>query len=167
MATAASHPEQLTEVGARIAVGVVLLVAGVAKLCQPSWPATARAFGAPAWLVPVLPWGEVVLGALLVSGVGLPWTALVGAALLAVFAVAVAIRVRRGDAVPCGCFGETSPVPVGADTVLRNLLLVVLAVMAAADRGQHDGLRSAVLGAAGGLIIVAESRLRTGLRRPG
>lgn len=153
--------------GARIAVGVVLLVAGVAKLCQPSWPATARAFGAPARLVPVLPWAEVVLGALLTSGVGLPWTSLAAAAALAGFTVLVAARVRRGDAVPCGCFGETSPAPVGRDTVLRNLLLVILAVTAAADRGQHDGLASALLGVAGGLVIVVESRLRTGAGRPG
>lgn len=151
--------------GARIAVGVVLLVAGVAKVCQPAWPATAAAFGAPAWLVPVLPWGEVVLGALLVAGVGLPWTALLAAGLLSAFAVAVAIRVRRGDAVPCGCFGETSPQPVGRDTVLRNVLLVVLALTAAADRGGNDGIWSAVLGVAGGLLFVGESRLRTGARR--
>lgn len=151
--------------GARIAVGVVLLVAGVAKLCQPSWPATAKAFGAPARLVPVLPWVEIVLGALLVSGIGLPWTAVAAAALLVGFTLLVAARVLRGDAVPCGCFGETSPQPVGRDTIVRNVLLVVLAVMAAADRGQHDGFRSAVLGVAGGLLFVGESRLRTGARR--
>lgn len=151
--------------GARIAVGVVLLVAGVAKVCQPAWPATAKAFGAPAWLVPVLPWGEVVLGALLVAGIGLPWTALVGAALLAAFAVAVGLRVRRGDAVPCGCLGETSPQPVGRDTVLRNVLLVILALTAAADRGGNDGIWSALFGVAGGLLFVGESRLRSGARR--
>ena len=151
--------------GARIAVGVVLLVAGVAKLCQPAWPATAAAFGAPAWLVPVLPWGEVVLGALLVAGIGLPWTALVGAGLLTAFAVAIGLRVRRGDAVPCGCFGETSPQPVGRDTVVRNVLLVILARMAAAASGGNDGIWSALLGAAGGFAFVLESRIRTGARR--
>lgn len=151
--------------GARIAVGVVLLVAGVAKLYQPSWPATAAAFGAPARLVPVLPWGEVVLGALLVAGVGLPWTALLAAGLLSAFAVAVARRVRRGDAVPCGCFGETSPRPVGRDTVVRNVLLVVLALTAAAYGEQGGGAAAVVLGVAGGLLVVAESRARTGARR--
>jgi len=151
--------------GARIAVGVVLLFAGGAKLGQPAWPATAAAFGAPPWLTPVLPWGELILGALLVSGIGLPWTALTAAALLAGFAVAVGLRVRRGDAVPCGCFGETSPQPVGRDTVLRNVLLVALAVMAAADSDQGGGVASVVLGAAGAVLFVAESRVRTGARR--
>lgn len=150
--------------GARIAVGVVLLVAGVTKLGQPAWPATASAFGAPTWVVPALPWGEVVLGALLVAGIGIPWTALAAAGLLTVFAVAVGRRVHRGDAVPCGCFGETSAQPVGRDTVVRNILLVVLALMAAADRGQHDGVGSALLGIAGGLAFVGESRIRTGAR---
>lgn len=151
--------------GARIAVGVVLLVAGVAKLCQPAWPATATAFGAPAWLVPVLPWVEILLGALLVSGVGLPWTALVAAGLIAAFAIAVGLRVRRGDAVPCGCFGETSPQPVGRDTVIRNALLVIMALLAAADGGQNDGIGSALLGLAGGLALVAAARGRGGARR--
>lgn len=149
---------------ARIAVGVVLLVAGVAKLCQPAWPATATAFGAPAWLVPVLPWGEVVLGALLVAGIGLPWTALLAAGLLTAFAVVIGIRVRRGDALPCGCFGETSPQPVGFDTVLRNVLLIILALMAAAGGRGNAGTWSAVLGLAGGLAFVGESRLRAGTR---
>ncbi len=151
--------------GAGIAVGVVLLVAGVAKLCQPSWPATARAFGAPSWLAPALPWGEVVLGALLVSGVALPWTALAAAGLISAFAVAVGLRVHRGEAVPCGCFGETSPQPVGWDTVLRNVLLVLLALTVAFDRGRHDGIGWSLIGAAAGLALVAGSRVRAGARR--
>ena len=35
----------------RIAVGAVLLVSGTAKLRQPAWPATAREFGTPGWLL--------------------------------------------------------------------------------------------------------------------
>ncbi len=140
-------------------------MAGVAKLCQPAWPTTAAGFGAPAWLVPVLPWGEVVLGALLVAGIGLPWTAMAAAAVLAVFAVAVGIRLRRNDTVPCGCFGETSPQPVGRDTVVRNVLLVIMALMAAADSGGNGGIWPALLGVGGGLAFVVGSRLRTGARR--
>ena len=146
-------------------MGVVLLVAGGTKLAQPGWRATAGAFGAPAWVAKGLPWLELCLGALLVAGAGLPWTAVVALGLLVAFTAAVALRVRRGDAVPCGCFGETSPAPVGRDTLLRNLLLVVLAAMAAADGEAGSGPVPVVLGVAGGLLVVAESRLRTGARR--
>lgn len=150
--------------GARIAVGVVLLVAGTAKMWQPAWPATAAAFGAPSWLARALPWVEVVLGAVLLAGVGLPWTAMAAAGLLSGFTAAVAVRLRRGEAVPCGCFGETSPEPVGPDTVLRNVLLVALALVGAGG-GTDGGAWSVVVGLAGGLAIVAGSRARTGAGR--
>ncbi len=145
---------------ARIAVGVVLLWAGAAKLFQPAWPETAAAFGAPRGVVRVLPVLEVSLGALLVAGVGLPWTAVAALVLLAGFTAAVAARLVRGQRVPCGCFGETSARPVGADTLVRNLVLCWLA--AAALRGGGGGAWSAVLGVAVALAFVVGSRVRTG-----
>lgn len=148
----------------RVVVGVVLLAAGGAKLGQPAWPATATAFGAPGWLVAVLPWVELALGGLLVAGVGLPWTALAAAALVAAFTAAVARRLASGDPVPCGCFGETSPEPVGPDTVARNLVLLALA-LAAALGGSGGGAASVAAGTAAGLAFVASARLRPGSRR--
>ena len=150
--------------GARIAVGLVLLVAGAAKLRQPAWPATAAAFGAPRPLIPVLPWVELVLGSLLVAGVALPYTAWAALALLAAFTGAVATRLRRGDAVPCGCFGETAPTPVGRDTVVRNLALCVLALMAARAGPDEGGVASAALGVAGAFVFLVEARARTAAR---
>ncbi|HEX2038973.1 MAG TPA: MauE/DoxX family redox-associated membrane protein [Acidimicrobiales bacterium] len=99
---------------ARLAVGVVLLVAGVAKLADRSHPAMAVT--------------EVVLGALLVTGVGGRWTAGAAAVLLAAFTVVVARRVRAGDREPCGCFGRLSRRPVTGRTVARNVALLALAV---------------------------------------
>lgn len=151
--------------GARIAVGVVLLVAGAAKLRQPAWPATAAAFGAPTWVAPALPWVELVLGALLVTGVGLPWTALAAAVLVGAFTITVALRLVRGEAVPCGCFGETSPRPVGRDTLLRNVVLLFLAGLAVGTGDRGGGRGAALLGAAGGLLFAVEARARTGARR--
>jgi uncharacterized membrane protein YphA (DoxX/SURF4 family) len=148
---------------ARIALGLVLMWAGTAKLVQPAWPATAASFGAPSWLIPVLPWTELVLGSLLVPGVGLPWTALAALVLLAAFTVAVAVKLRRGEAVPCGCFGETSPAPVRGDSLVRNLVLCGLAVAAAVGGGQGPAV--ALLGIAGAVLIVFESRARTTARR--
>ena len=143
---------------ARIAVGVVLLCAGAAKLFQPAWTATAAAFGAPPLVARALPAVEVLLGALLIAGIGLPWTSLAALVLLAGFTAAVAAQMVRGKAVPCGCFGETSSAPVGRDTLIRNLVLCWLAAMAV--RGGGGGTWSVVVGVAGGLVLVAASRLR-------
>jgi hypothetical protein len=130
-------------------------------LGQPTWPATAKAFGAPAPVARTLPFAELVLGALLVAGAGLPWTAYVAFALLVAFTAAVAARLARRDAVPCGCFGESSPAPVGRDTLLRNLVLCWLAW--AARRGSGGAL-AVIGGAALAALFLAESRLRTGAR---
>ncbi|MGH9181351.1 MAG: MauE/DoxX family redox-associated membrane protein, partial [Acidimicrobiales bacterium] len=113
----------MTGPAARVAVGVVLLVAGVAKLAQPAWPATAVAFGTPARLARVLPWIELLLGAALLAGLARPWVAWAALVLLVAFTAAVAGRLRRGDRAPCGCFGEATPGPVGSATLVRNLVL--------------------------------------------
>ena len=98
----------------RVAVGVVLLVAGTAKLASRTHPFVSTV--------------EVVLGALLVTGIGGRWTAAAAAALLAAFTVVVARRLRAHDPEPCGCFGELSRRPVTARTVVRNVVLLALAV---------------------------------------
>ena len=148
---------------ARVAVGVVLVAAGAAKLAQPAWPATAAAFGAPPSVAAALPWAELVLGAALVAGLGLPWAAWAALALLAGFTAAVVDRLRRGDRVPCGCFGEPSPVPLGPATVARNAVLCGLAALAALG-GDGGGPGAVAGGAVLGLAVVAGSRLR-GRRR--
>ncbi|HVM06669.1 MAG TPA: MauE/DoxX family redox-associated membrane protein [Acidimicrobiales bacterium] len=150
---------------ALIALGVVLLATGAAKLRQPAWPATAAAFGAPGWLAPLLPWVELVLGAFLATGVGHPWTAVAAAGLLVAFSAAVALRLARGQAVPCGCFGETSPEPVGADTLVRNGALLAVAGLAVATGGRPGGALSVVAGVALGLALVAGARARPGMAR--
>jgi hypothetical protein len=152
-------------VTALIALGVVLLATGAAKLRQPAWPATAAAFGAPGWLAPLLPWVALVLGAFLATGVGHPWTAVAAAGLLVAFSAAVALRLARGQAVPCGCFGETSPEPVGADTLVRNGALLAVAGLAVATGGRPGGALSVVAGVALGLALVAGARARPGMAR--
>ncbi|MBK9180632.1 MAG: hypothetical protein IPM45_13920 [Acidimicrobiales bacterium] len=113
------------------AVGVSLLVAGGAKLRDPAWPSQARGLGAPAVVIPVLPWVELVLGALLVVHVALPWTAWAAVALLVLFTVLVVARLVQGRRVPCACFGRLSAAPIGPGTIVRNAVLVALAVLAA------------------------------------
>src|ERR1700693_4845764 len=101
---------------ARIAVGLVLLLAGGAKIFSarryvedlisafrilPGWSLRPVALG--------LPWFEVVLGALLIADVFAAPVAAAGAALLTGFSLAVGASMRRGVAVPCGCFGRALP----------------------------------------------------------
>ena len=121
----------MLSVVARVIVGLVLLAAGALKLAGRSWTAEAAGFGTPPWLAPVVPWFELVLGALLVVGVGMPLTAWVAAGLFAVFTVLVAVRVAQGSTAPCACFGTLSADRVGPSTVARNAVLLALAVVAA------------------------------------
>lgn len=149
---------------AAVAAGLVLLVAGAAKLRQPEWPATAAAFGAPRWLAALLPWAEVAVGSLLVTGAGLPWTALAAAGLVTSFTAMVALRLLLGHRVPCGCFGETSPRPVGIDTLVRNLVLLAVTAAAVFTGTGGGGPASVALGVAGAVAFLAAAHARTGAR---
>ncbi len=148
----------------RVAVGTVLLLAGAFKLGHRSWPRAAADFGAPRWVVATLPWVELVIGALLMAQVGGRWTAAVAFVLLVVFTVAVAVRLRMGERVPCGCFGDTSAAPVAVDTLVRNLMLTALAAVGVVREG-GAGSASVAVGVAIGLLVVAQSRSRVGVRR--
>ena len=119
-------------VAAGIVVGVVLLLSGAAKVAAgPRWAAQAEALAAPAIAVPVVPWLEVALGALLVSGVYRTVVALAAAALLTVFTVLLVARLVEGRRPPCACFGALSTRPVGPGSVVRNVVLIALALIAA------------------------------------
>jgi uncharacterized membrane protein YphA (DoxX/SURF4 family) len=114
----------------RIVVGAVFLASGALKLRQRSWPATARTFGAPGFVIPVLPWTELVLGALLAAQIGGPWTPLAALVLLLAFTVAIAVQLARGRLVPCACFGELSAKPVSGMTIVRNAGLCIITLVA-------------------------------------
>jgi hypothetical protein len=113
-------------------LGGVLLVSGALKLAAgPQWAAQAAAVGAPAIAVPVVPWVELALGALLVAGVERTVVGLLAAALLTVFTGLLVVRVAEGRRVPCACFGRRSARPVGAGAIARNVVLIALALLAA------------------------------------
>ena len=111
---------------ARVVLGAVFVASGIIKLRDPAWPDAARRFGAPAWSVRPLPWVEVAIGVLL--GAQVRPAAAAALLLLGAFTVLVVDHLRRGDRVPCACFGRVRPVS-GAD-VVRNVVLIGLAVVA-------------------------------------
>lgn len=116
---------------AAIVVGAVLLASGAVKLFSPAWPRQATELGAPAWAIPIVPWIEVVLGSLLAAGVARSVVAWMAAALIGVFTVLIGIRLAQGRHPPCACFGRLSGRPIGPGTLVRNGVLIGLAVLAA------------------------------------
>jgi uncharacterized membrane protein YphA (DoxX/SURF4 family) len=124
--------------GARLVLGVVLLVAGAAKVADPQASVAAvRAYELlPDGLGTVVGWGlpfvEIVLGALLLVGIAVRPAALATAVLLVLFVAAVVSAAARGLSIDCGCFGGGGPVPAGQTTyaaeIVRDLALLAGAV---------------------------------------
>lgn len=117
---------------ASIVLGAAFVVAGASKLAAgPAWPSQARGLGAPRWTIPVVPWVEIALGAVLAVRLVPVVAAVAAASLLVAFTVLIGLRLREGVRPPCACFGAWSAEPIGAKHVARNLGLLVLAVLAA------------------------------------
>jgi len=116
---------------ASIIVGVAFLVAGGAKIAAgPSWPAQARALGAPAAVIPFVPWTEIIVGALLCAQLVKPLPALIATMLLLAFSALLALRLSSGQHPPCACFGSWSAKPLSWRHLARNAALLVVAVVA-------------------------------------
>lgn len=88
--------------------------------------------------------------------------------LLGLFTAVVADRLRRGLAVPCGCFGGSGRAPLSAATLVRNVLLACAAAVALAAPAPLVPALPDVLAAAGaaatGVVVHAlvDLRGRTG-----
>ncbi|HVL50010.1 MAG TPA: MauE/DoxX family redox-associated membrane protein [Actinomycetota bacterium] len=108
----------------RFVLGTMFLAAGASKLSDLGEFADAikhyriipgATAGAAARAISVT---EVVLGAVLIVGAGIPFASLVGSVLLVVFAAAMAINLLRGRRIPCGCKRESEPIQI--KHILRN-----------------------------------------------
>lgn len=116
---------------ASIALGVAFLVAGGSKLAAAaSWPSQARGLGAPDWSIPIVPWFEIALGAVLVTQLARIPAAATALATLVVFSLLIARRLREGVRPPCACFGAWSASPLSWRHLARNAGLIALAILA-------------------------------------
>jgi thiol-disulfide isomerase/thioredoxin len=116
--------------------GVFALAAATKLLDQPGVRETLRAFRVPARFVPAaalaLPVGEgLVSVALLLTPTARPGGVL-GALLLLTFMVGIAASMRRGERPDCHCFGQATSAPIGRGTLVRNAVLLAVAVVVAA-----------------------------------
>lgn len=115
---------------AAIVLGLAFLLAGGSKLAAgPAWPQQARELGAPAFVVPVLPWLEVAIGAALVVQLAEPIPAAGALVLLVAFSVLISVRLAQGRRPVCACFGAWSATPIGPAHLIRNGALIALGVL--------------------------------------
>jgi hypothetical protein len=115
---------------ARLFLGGVFLFAGFAKLRSAHWAVLAVEAGTPRAVVAGLPVVEAMLGLGLLVSLGGGLLAWVAVALLIAFTVGVAHRYASGNRAPCNCFGDSSNDPVGKVTIVRNAVLVAIALLA-------------------------------------
>ncbi|NIM01056.1 MAG: DoxX family membrane protein [Acidobacteria bacterium] len=133
-----SHPLLVRLAG--IAIGLVFVVAGLAKIGDMSTFATqVHNFR----LTPValenlvamtLPWIEVVAGTALILGVRRRGAAWICAGLMVVFTLAVGQAAARGLDFECGCFGKGDASTVGVKKLIENVGLTVVALIATLRR---------------------------------
>lgn len=112
-------------------VGGALLISGTLKLASPMWRAQAHEIGAPSWVVPLIPPLELVLGALVAVRVARVLTGVVATLVLLAFTMLLIVRLMQGRTPPCACFGRLSNKPIGPWSVVRNMALMGLTIVAA------------------------------------
>ncbi len=119
-------------VAAAVLVALVLLVAGVSKVAGTAqWRLQAAGMGVPSLLAAVTPFVELGLGALLLVQVQRHAVAWCAVALFSVFTALLFVRLAQGKRPPCACFGSLSSKPIGPGHVVRNVVFIGLAVLAA------------------------------------
>jgi len=72
---------------------------------------------------------EIALAVALLPATSAWWAAAGLLALLAIFSVAITVNLLRGRRPACHCFGQLSSGPVGWRTLVRNIVLAVLAAV--------------------------------------
>ena len=114
----------------RVAVGGVLIWAGLAKVSEPAlFAQTVRAYNVlPLAFINgfavVVPWMEIVTGACLLAGFWSRGAALAALALLLSFSVALVVNIFRGANLDCGCFGLDGTRGSLHGALVQDLLLI-------------------------------------------
>ena len=112
----------------RLVLGGVLFAAGWLKIFTPAKSAMAvRAYevlpiGLANFVGIALPWLEVGFGILLIIGVAVRLSAIVGGGLMLLFIAAISQAWVRGLSIDCGCFGGGGAVEPGETKYLSEIL---------------------------------------------
>jgi uncharacterized membrane protein YphA (DoxX/SURF4 family) len=112
----------------RLILGGVLFAAGWLKIFTPAKSQMAvRAYevlpiALANFLGILLPWFEVGLGVLLILGIAVRVSALLGGALMVLFIAAISQAWARGLSIDCGCFGGGGAVDPSETKYLSEIL---------------------------------------------
>jgi uncharacterized membrane protein YphA (DoxX/SURF4 family) len=111
-------------------LGAVFVIAGVTKVAAPQqWRAQSGELGVPVFMSTVLPYTELLVGALLVAQVARRPVAAVAGAMLLAFTALLVMRLSQGRRPPCACFGALTSQPIGWGHVVRNAAFLALAAV--------------------------------------
>jgi thiol-disulfide isomerase/thioredoxin len=149
-------------VGARCLLAVVFLVAAAgkardragARAALTAFDVPPRLAGPGAILLPVV---ETVAAIALVPAPTAVAGAVLGVVLLGLFSVAIGRQLAAGRAPECQCFGQLQSEPIGPASLVRNVVLIALAVLVVAGGGGPSltvalsGLNAAQVG----LVVVS------------
>ncbi len=119
---------------ARLVLGMVFLVAAVAKIADPDTFAKSiigyemLPYGLTNLVALFIPWLEVICGLFVIFGVRLRVSAGLILGMLLVFTTAIVIAVLQGKELSCGCFGDAGDAKIGWPKVLENVGLILLAL---------------------------------------
>ena len=138
---------------ARILIGTIFIAAAVDKIANPDAFAKSinnfhllpyEALNIPAL---ILPWVELLTGAMLLFKIKEKASAFLISGMLVVFIIAILTAIARGYNIDCGCFGESSPAAaaevtkVGWAKVLEDARWLVASLfifMTAKDEGSSE-----------------------------
>jgi len=115
----------------RVYVGGVFVYASMYKINYPGeFAETIASYQLlPYWAINitalVMPWLELVSGALLILGVRTKSAAAVIGGMLILFSLAILVALLRGIPIGCGCFTSVED-PLGWDTLWRDLIWLAM-----------------------------------------
>jgi hypothetical protein len=152
------QPDPIFVIAAAITVAVILASAATHKLRAPArfasqlenYQLLPQALVRP--VARILPWLEAVLAFTLLVPMARHFAALGAAALLASYALAIAINLWRGRRdIDCGCAGPQQDQPIRPLLLARNAVLVSLALLASLAPLSRD------LGLFDAFVVIAAS----------
>jgi uncharacterized membrane protein YphA (DoxX/SURF4 family) len=119
-------------VAASVLLGAVFVVAGVTKVSAPQqWRRQSAEIGVHRLVASLVPFLELVVGALLIAQLARRPVAVVALVVLLIFTSLLIVRLKQGRRPPCACFGALTARPIGWGNVVRNAVFIALAVVIA------------------------------------